>query len=133
MNIYANIKKLCDEKGITTYKLCKDLGFSTALMSQWKSGRQNPSGKKMRAMAEYFGVPVEYLYVGDYEPEKEAIWQEAMQKEDREVNELLEALKNNPGMRVLFSKTKNASREDIEKVIKMLEIMRGEDFGGYYC
>ena len=128
MNIYSNIKRLCDENGITTYRLCKDLGFSTALMSQWKTGRQNPSGKKLQQIAEYFNVPMEFLYVGDYEPDRPE-----PDQDDREMNELLESLKNNPGMRVLFSKTKNASKEDIEKVIKMLEIMKGEDIGGYYC
>ena len=126
MNIYANIKRLCDENHITTYRLCKELGFSTALMSQWKSGRQNPSGKKLRQIAEYFGVPMEFLFVGDYEPRTYE------SEEDKELGQMMESLKNNPGMRVLFSKTKDASREDIEKVIKLLEIMRGDN-GGYYC
>lgn len=126
MNIYANIKRLCDENNITTYRLCKELGFSTALMSQWKNGRQNPSGKKLRQIAEYFDVPMEFLFVGDFEP---PVYESA---EDKELGEMMESLKNNPGMRVLFSKTKDASKEDIEKVIKLLEIMRGDN-GGYYC
>lgn len=120
MNIYNNIKELCDQRGITTYRLCKDLGFSTALMSQWKAGRQNPSGRKLRLIADYFGVPIERLMVGrDYRTEAG--------EADPDLQELLEDIKANPDLMVLFSKTRNASRRDIEKVIKMLEIIKGED------
>ena len=47
--------------------------------------------------------------------------------EDDELNEYLEELKNNPGMRILFSKTKGATKEELEKVVKMIEILRGTD------
>ena len=33
---------------------------------------------------------------------------------------------------ILFSKAKGASKEDLEKVVKMIEIMRGDTDGGYY-
>ena len=46
--------------------------------------------------------------------------------------EYLNELKNNPGMRILFSKAKGATKEDLEKVVKMIEIMRGDTDGGYY-
>ena len=53
--------------------------------------------------------------------------------EDEELNELLEELKNNPGKRLLFSKTKSATKEDIEKIIAMVDILTGgKDNGGYY-
>lgn len=128
MNIYENIKALCDGAGISTYRLCQELGFSTALMSQWKSGRQEPSRKKLQQIADYFQLPVERLIVGDWEEKKAPDYE----SEDREIMEYLNELKTNPGMRVLFSKAKGASKEDLEKVVKMIEIMKGESDGGNY-
>ncbi len=126
MSIYNNIKNLCDKAGITTYRLCKELGFSTALMSQWKNGRQEPSRKKLEIIAAYFDVPIEALVIGEMYVRAES------DPEDEELTEYLQALKENPGMRILFSKTKNASKEDIEKVIKMFEIIKGESDGGSF-
>ena len=128
MNIYQNIKNMCDQAGISTYRLCQELGFSTALMSQWKNGRQEPSRKKLQQIADYFKIPVEQLIVGDVETKKSP----DNMSEDEEMMEYLNELKNNPGMRILFSKAKGATKEDLEKVVKMIEIMRGDTDGGYY-
>ena len=130
MDIYSNIKKLCDDSNISTYRLCQELGFSTALMSQWKSGRQEPSRKKLQQIADFFNVTVEQLIVGEAQTKKSPA---STLTEDEEMMEYLNELKNNPGMRILFSKAKGASKEDLEKVVKMIEIMRGDSIdGGYY-
>ncbi len=92
MNIYQNIKNMCDQAGISTYRLCQELGFSTALMSQWKNGRQEPSRKKLQQIADYFKVPVEQLIVGDAETKKSP----DVMSEDNQTNKFLNALKNNP-------------------------------------
>lgn len=48
-------------KGLTATKMMKDLGFSTGLFSQWKSGLQKPSAEKLKAVADYLNVSVDYL------------------------------------------------------------------------
>ena len=52
--------------------------------------------------------------------------------EYEEINEMLEDLKNNPGKRLLFSKTKKATKEDIEKIIAMVDILTGGNDGRNY-
>lgn len=61
MDIYDRITLLLDDNSISAYKLAKETGLSTGLLSQWKSRKQNPSADKIAKIAEYFGVPVDYL------------------------------------------------------------------------
>lgn len=55
------ITNLLVERGIPASKMCKDLGFSSGLFTQWKQGKQKPSARKIESMAEYFHVSTDYL------------------------------------------------------------------------
>jgi transcriptional regulator, XRE family len=53
---------LCEEKGITGYRMCKDLSIQPSIVTDLKMGRR--SGLKAETankIAEYFGVTVGYL------------------------------------------------------------------------
>lgn len=66
------IDGLCKERGITGYRLCKDISISPNLMTEIRSGRRNGiSAKTANKIAEYFGVSVGYL-LGTEEKEKTA-------------------------------------------------------------
>lgn len=128
---------LCEENNVKPTRVANEIGSSSASVVKWKKGAI-PQGPTLQKIAEYFNVTVDYLLTGEepatpnFEAEKEKASAQ-LDAEEEELNEYLNELKNNPGMRVLFSKTKNAKKEDIEKVIKMLDIMRGDDDdGGYY-
>jgi len=57
---FAKLKKLCDERGISTYKACTDIGLNRAAVAKWKNG-SIPSGSTATKLAAYFGVSVDYL------------------------------------------------------------------------
>ena len=57
--IYNKIQKLCAQKGISIYRLEKDLGFSSASICKWKSSI--PSVDNLLKVSKYFGVPLEEL------------------------------------------------------------------------
>lgn len=61
MRTVEQIQEVLNEKNISAGQMMKDLGFSSGLFSQWKSGKQNPSLSKLEKIAEYLGVTVEYL------------------------------------------------------------------------
>ena len=61
-DLYKTLIDLCNKKGITGYKMCKDCGIQPSVMTDLKKGRR--SSVKIETaikIAEYFGVPVEYL------------------------------------------------------------------------
>lgn len=55
------IQQELDKRNIKPSKMMTELGFSNGLFSQWKSGKQNPSLKKIQKIAEYLNVSTEYL------------------------------------------------------------------------
>ena len=55
---YANLR---DEKGVTDYEVAKSTGVKTSTLSNWKAGRYTPKADKIRALADYFGVSIEYF------------------------------------------------------------------------
>ena len=61
MDIYDRIEYLLNKHGISSYKLAKETGISTGLISQWKKRTQNPSQAKLLIIANYFGVSLDYL------------------------------------------------------------------------
>lgn len=71
--MYEIFQRLCDEHGVTAYKVCKETGITTASISNWKAGRYKPKQDKLQKIAEYFGVPVEYLITGKEEDSEQKI------------------------------------------------------------
>lgn len=61
-NMYETIMELCEERGITGYRLCKDSGLSPSVLTDLKMGRQKSlSATNADKIASYFGVCVGYL------------------------------------------------------------------------
>jgi transcriptional regulator with XRE-family HTH domain len=59
--MYDRLEKLLKERGITPYRLAKDLGMSQSSLSEWKRGNSIPKYERLVKIAGYFGVPVGYL------------------------------------------------------------------------
>lgn len=60
--LYNKINDLCNKRGITGYRLCKDIGMSPNVMTELKMGRRDGlSAKNINKVAEYFNVSVGYL------------------------------------------------------------------------
>ena len=57
--LFEKIRKLCEKRKISIYRLEKDLGFSESSICKWKSSK--PSAEKIKAVADYFGVSIEYF------------------------------------------------------------------------
>lgn len=57
---WENFKNLCESKGETPNGVCKALKFSNATATHWKNGK-SPNARSLQAIADYFGVTVDYL------------------------------------------------------------------------
>ena len=62
--MYAKYAKLRDERGVTDYKVSQETGISTATLTEWKQGKYNPKTDKLKKLADYFGVTVDYFLEG---------------------------------------------------------------------
>lgn len=59
--LYKNLQILLDSNKITAYRLSKDTGISQATLSDWKNGRSKPKLDKLKIIANYFNVPIDYF------------------------------------------------------------------------
>lgn len=57
---FDRLKALCDERGVSAYKACTDVGLNRAAVAKWKNG-SIPNGQTLAKLADYFGVTVDYL------------------------------------------------------------------------
>lgn len=57
--LYDNVKRVCDEKGISVGKLEKELELSNGSICKWNESE--PGIRKVQKVAEYLGVPIEEL------------------------------------------------------------------------
>lgn len=50
------VRELRIKKGIQAKQLALEIGVSNATVSDWEHGRKNPTGERLKKLAEYFGV-----------------------------------------------------------------------------
>lgn len=120
--MYNRIESLCKEHGINITRMCKEASVTRALLTELKMGRtETLTAKTLSKIAAYFNVSVDYL-IGNEQKEKAAI-----DVVDDDLQEYLDELRSRPEKRMLFSVTKNATKSQIEAIVKMIEEMQGED------
>lgn len=57
--LYDNVKKICEEKGLSIGKLEKDLQLSNGSICKWNENE--PGIRKVQKVADYLGVSIEEL------------------------------------------------------------------------
>ena len=57
---FNRFKQLCDERNISVYRACTDIGLNRSAVAKWKNGGK-PNGSTAAKLAEYFGVTTDYL------------------------------------------------------------------------
>lgn len=59
--MYEKFVLLLYKSNKTTYRVAKETKLSPTLFSDWKNGRSKPKVDKLKILADYFGVPIEYF------------------------------------------------------------------------
>lgn len=108
MDTYGKIKRLCEEKGVSMAALAAGIGVSGSVFSELKKGRTKQlSVATLNKAAEFFGVPLSYFL----EEEKE--------RDDKQ-EELFQKRK------LLFDLSGKASSEDLDKIIRIVDALVGD-------
>nr|WP_288977707.1 helix-turn-helix transcriptional regulator [uncultured Blautia sp.] len=59
--MYQKFADLLDKHHKTAYQVSKVTGISTATLTNWKYGRYKPKVDKLKILADYFGVSIDYF------------------------------------------------------------------------
>ena len=103
MSLKETVNELCKKKGISFRVLEKTLGFATSTISTWDEHR--PSVDKVAAVADYFGVSIDYL----------------LGRDDLADDDDINAMLSDPEYRALFKKTAKMSKADLEFVKRLID------------
>ena len=116
---YDKFVYLCNQKGGSPSKAAIDAGISKSLVTKWKSNNSKlPSPDVLTKISKYFNVPVSELI------DEEKVM--PLVNGDEELTEYLEILKTRPEMRMLFQLSKAATKEDVEKAVRIIEALRNK-------
>lgn len=86
--MYDRYIKLLEEKGVKTSDVCRATGIVASTFSNWKKGKSIPKQDKIKKIADYFNVSVDYLIDG-----KEKVFIESQAEIDIALTEQNERIK----------------------------------------
>lgn len=72
--LYSRIEELCKSNGTNVTAMCRELSIPRTVLSELKSGRSKSiSAKYTNAIANFFGVSVDYIINGTEDSESKVI------------------------------------------------------------
>lgn len=86
--MYEIYQRLLDEKGLKNSDVSRGTGISNMTLSDWKRGKTKPKMDKMKLIADFLNVSVDYLMTG-----KELEFSVEMAQKDLALSNMSERLK----------------------------------------
>lgn len=122
MQFYENFVRLCAQSGKSLAKVARDIGVQKSTVSRWATGSE-PRDTTIVRIADYFGVTVDELMGED--SAASAKKEDQTKQKETGLAAALEALRDQPGRRMLLAATSGMSEAQVEKVAAFLAEIRG--------
>ena len=114
METHEILKRLREAKKLNKKQLAQNIGIPYTTYCNYESGYRGTDSEVLRKIANYYNVTVDYL-IGNSDEEIDNL------------DEIIQAVKERPEMRTLFSKSSKATKEEVLKTIKMLEVFKEDN------
>lgn len=129
---YERYLQLCEEAKIAPSAAATKAGFNRGTVSVWKKKYEagldvTPDQEIVNKICSFFGCTESWLRGISSQKEKSpsGIGEgHAIDVVDDDLQEYLDELRSRPEKRMLFSVTKNATKSQIEAIVKMIEEMQ---------
>ena len=108
-----NLRYFMEKNKISQADICRELHVSSATVSDWCNGKKHPRPDAIGHLADLLGVRFSMLTT-----------EEGL--EDYEDQQDLEALHNNPKLRMLFNKQKTLTESDLDAVLGVVNAIQKE-------
>ena len=124
MEIAQLIKQKRLEKGLTLMDVAKYVGVSDAAVSKWESGKiDRIRSDKLMKLSEILGISVVDLILTE---EERAARDAKLQREKEEMDDIRNALKDNPKLRMLLSSSYKLNDADLDQLYRIASLMGKE-------
>lgn len=61
---YSKFEEICNDRNVTPYRVCAETGVATSTITEWKNGTYVPKYDKVRKIADFFNVTVDFFIKG---------------------------------------------------------------------
>ena len=122
--IFANnLSRILSEKGISQYKMIKDLELKKTTVNYWCKGKAFPRYEALLLVADYLGVSISELTdeQPDVDDNKEHFYP------DPETRKTLEELRTNDELKMLFDAARTASPEDLKAAHALILALKSKE------
>lgn len=114
------LNSILQKRNLSQADLSKMTGIRSSSISDWLNGKYEPKQDKIAIIADALNVSPVWL-IGYDEPSTN---QTEGYYVDPETAEFAEYLRTRPGARMLFSAAKDISKEDMEKAVEYIELLK---------
>ena len=118
--MYSRYAKLRDEKGLKDADVARGSGLPAYVFSDWKRGKSTPKTDKLKKIADFFDVSLDYLTGSDGE---------SVYYINPETAHMAQQIYENKELRALFSAAKDSSAEDLKVAHDMLLALKRKERG----
>ncbi len=113
----VRLKELRISRGLTQEEVGKVIGVQKAAIQKYEKGDvKNLKRTSVEKLSKFYNVPASYIMCLD----------EDETNKQTELDELLDSLRSKPQLAMLFNLTKDATAEDINKAVKIIETILGK-------
>lgn len=133
--MYEIFARLLEQRNLKAADVCRGTGLPSSLFSEWKRGKSTPKADKMKKIADFFEVSVEFLMTGE-NPNSKAT--DLTEKDNRDIKKDLDSImeklqsgNNGPASydgEALSPEAMELFRDEMEIALKRLKIINKEKY-----
>lgn len=116
----TRLKELRLNAGYTGEEVGRMLQVSKSAISMWEKDLRSPSADLIERFADIFGVSTDYIITGRESNAPKGYYH------DQEAAEYAEYLRTRPHAKILFSASKDMTKEDMEEAVRYIEYLKSK-------
>lgn len=116
----TRLKELRMNAGYTGEEVGRMLQVSKSAISMWEKDLRSPSADLIERFADIYGVSTDYIITGCESNAPKGYYH------DQEAAEYAEYLRTRPHAKILFSASKDMTKEDMEEAVRYIEYLKSK-------
>lgn len=120
MMIGQRLRLLREEKKLKQLDIAKILGVSRTTYTQYETGKSEPDSEMLNKLADIFNTSVDYI-LGRTEKYNPADEISSAVKEDPELADFWNTLREREDLKLLFKQTKTLEPKEIQQIIRIIK------------
>lgn len=127
MTFNTKLKALRKKNRMTQKDLAENLEVALSTVAMWETANREPDIAMLKKISDFFDISIEVLLDDSMSVDDSGqifIGQGEVRTTYDDLRDIRRLLHDRPEMQMLFSVTKNASKEDIERAVKIIEALK---------